>query len=76
MTLTYICKHPETRLIAKGVRVEYNGELLVIVAGHSLTAITANPGESVTFKLAGKEIAATGVQVRMAAKGKQPTLTI
>lgn len=44
--LIYTCKRPETRFIG-GLKVEYDGELLVITKGHRLDAITADPGEMI-----------------------------
>lgn len=49
VTLSFTCRHPETRPIGKGIMAEYDGTVLVISKGHRLTAITAEPGEEISI---------------------------
>lgn len=49
--LIYPCRHPETRPLGRGVKIDYDGSVLVVSCGHYLSAITAARGETIIINV-------------------------
>ena len=45
--LIYLCRRPETRPLGRGVKVDYDGCVLIVSCGHYISAITAARGETI-----------------------------
>ena len=55
--LIYPCRGPEVRKLGNGVKIDYDGSVLIVSCGYYLSAITAHRGETIIITVEERMVA-------------------